>query len=354
MKKTAHIINSLEVGGAERMLQKLTSCSEFKAHGIFSLLGLGPIGTAIQSKKVFVRSLELNKKPWKFLQLLHYKPEMIVGWMYHSCLMASIYKLIFPKTKVIWNIRHSLHDFNKEKMMTRVIIKLLESLRFTADAVIFNSSVALEQHRFLIGDNARTAVIPNGFEPEKFSPLIKKEKSLVFGLFARFHPMKGHQFFLETFADVKHLFPQAEILFVGRGMDIENKELQKIINQAGLQGQVVLRGQQEDMVSEYNRIDILVIPSLWGEGFPNVLGEAMLMEKVCMVSDIGDSASILNNRDWVFRTGAKGELKENLIKLSKLSKDERERLGKQNRDHVISHYSLVAISRKFESFLKEL
>ena len=42
-------------------------------------------------------------------------------------------------------------------------------------------------------------------------------------------------------------------------------------------------------------MDLFILPSLWGEAFPNVLGEAMSTSLPCIVSNVGDSAHILGN-----------------------------------------------------------
>src|SRR3546814_3491564 len=78
-------------------------------------------------------------------------PDLVQGWMYHGNLAATAgARLALPASvPVLWNIRHSLHEIEKERWLTRRVIALGARLSRTAAVTLYNSQVSLAQHRNL-------------------------------------------------------------------------------------------------------------------------------------------------------------------------------------------------------------
>lgn len=90
-------------------------------------------------------------------------------------------------------------------------------------------------------------------------------------------------------------------ILVGTDCDDDNPMLSKYINNLGLNSIVKAVGRRNDIPNIMNAIDILVLPSSYGEAFPNVVAEAMACETPCIVTDVGDSSYIVAETGWVVK-----------------------------------------------------
>ncbi len=358
------------------MLYKVLSCTDIKKNNIvvISLVeSNGEIKNKIKALDIPVYSLGIRRKSvlsfYKLLNLIimihRVKPDIIQGWMYHGNLaatLAGIFAIGHPA--VVWNIRHSLYDLNYEKRFTRWVIHLNRIFSRSPKAIIYNSNISRQQHEAFGFHSNNSQVIPNGIDHKRFSiSALNKQNirseldipssAVVVGHIARFHPLKDHKGFLQAAVKIAQMKPEIHFVLIGRDISIENKLLTGLIPDA-VSEQFHLLGEQKNIPELMNIMDVFCLSSAWGEGWPNVLGEAMAAGKPCVATDVGDSKEIVGNTGIIVPPRDAGSLRSGIEELAKMTPEQRRILGKKARNRIIEKYDLNMIVDQYASLYSEL
>lgn len=349
------------------MLERLIASANPRsvASAVLSLEGRSEIGDRIAAAGSFVWTANLNG--WRRFSdipfslrkaIVAWKPDVIQGWMYHGNVAATLLsRLLGRRVPVVWSIRQSLYDPRKEKPGTQLVIWVGRLLSGTPSLTIYNSREAAESHARLGFSRKRQVVIPNGFDCDTFVPnpsasarirreLTIPESDLVIGHVARYHPIKGHELFLEAAALVVETLPSVTFLLAGLGVDSTNEKLNATIRHFGLGSRVRLLGLRTDIPDLTAAFDIAVVSS-HAESFPNVVGEAMACEVPVVATDVGDSASIIGETGIVSPRGDASALASGMLALTALAKPERQRLGRDARTRIHTKYGLDQIAQRY-------
>jgi glycosyltransferase involved in cell wall biosynthesis len=109
------------------------------------------------------------------------------------------------------------------------------------------------------------------------------------------------------------------------------------------------------MTAVYNSMDIVTSSSSFGEGFPNVIGEAMACGVPCVVTDIGDSAIIVGETGIVVPPEDPQSLADGWRSMLKRLNDKSYSIKRIARARIISHYNsetfIQKTSKRFLSLL---
>ncbi|MGF1933177.1 MAG: glycosyltransferase family 4 protein [Nostoc sp. ChiQUE02] len=367
--KIIYIITGLSTGGAEVMLYKLLSRIDQERFSpvVISLMDRGTWGDRIANLGIPVYTIGMKQgKPklvniWQLINIIRQlKPDLIQGWMYHGNLAAQFARLfIFRQMFVLWNVRHSLYALDLEKPGTTIIIKLCAQFSNFPTKIIYNSQNSAKQHEKSGYGIEKTCVIPNGFETEKFTPSAKArlslrlelntpENALLIGLIGRYHPIKDHFNFLQAAALLLNNYSNVQFVLAGNKVDWQNHILSELIHELGLVKQIHLLGERHDIHRLTAALDIASSSSS-GEGFPNVIGEAMSCGVPCVVTDVGDSAWIVSDTGKVIPPSDPEALANAWKALIDIGKEGREALGKAARARVIECFSLDSIVAQYEA-----
>jgi glycosyltransferase involved in cell wall biosynthesis len=290
------------------------------------------------------------------------RPDVVQGWMYHGNLAA----LAAPsRTPVVWNIRQSIGQLRREKAATAAVILAGAMLSRRPRAIVYNSAVSAREHESLGYRDDRTRLIPNGFDLERFRPesaararlrasLGIPADALVVGLLGRFHPMKDHANFLAALGRVLPGTPSLHAVLAGRGLVPGNAALMGLLPPGAERARVHLLGEVADVPGLAAGLDVLCLSSGDGEGFPNVVGEAMACEVPCVVTDSGDAAAVVGDTGLVVPRADTAALAAALADMLGRSPEARAELGRAARRRVSERFSIASIAAQYEALYGEV
>lgn len=369
-RRILHVISGLRSGGAELMLWKLLSMTnrELFSSIVVPLSRVGMAASKIDRLGVPVIPVKMGVNLLAPLSLLRLsrivgrvKPDVIQGWMYHgnlsSCIVGFMKSAKTPP--FLWNIRHTFYDWRDYNLRNKAIIKMGAWLSKRPSRIIYNSYSSERKHNMLGYCSQKSCVIPNGFDCELFKPSgpsrirVRDElgvsyDAIIIGLIARYHPMKDHGTFLLAARELAVKYKNVHFLLAGRGVDLNNKALQGILNELGLRENVHLLGERDDIPDITSAFDIAVNCSAWGESFPNSMGEAMACEVPCVVSDVGDCARLVGNSGRVVPPQNHEALANAWEYLIEVGPEKRNEMGKRARQRIIEEFSLRRIVECYE------
>ncbi len=358
-----HVITGLNVGGAEAMLSKLVTHSAVAAagqrHEVLTLMPPGVAGRRLAALSAPPHSLGIRRPraglgaAMRLAKVVRQvRPDIVQGWMHHGNLAAMIgQQLVSPRPTLMWNVRHSLEDIALENPMTRAILRFEARRSRSPATIIYNSRVAARQHGDIGFDGSRSCIIPNGFDCGHFAPVAVRRGALasrfgiehdatVVAMIARRHPMKSPETLVEAVGRARSAGIDLHLLMVGDGMDTLPSEMHDAFRRAVPEDRLTFAPHRSDLAEWLPEVDILALPSAWGEGFPNILGEAMACGVPCVTTDVGDSGWVVGETGEVVPPRDASALEAALIRLERLGPEGRRRLGRAARQRVVDEFSL--------------
>jgi len=353
------------------MLYKLTVAMDRRRFdtAVISLMDEGTLGPRLKEQGIAVHPIRMPRgwptpqALWRLRRIVKaLRPDLLQGWMYHGNLAAS---LAGSKAPTLWNVRQSLYDLSRERRLTRFVIKIGARMSPRAAAILYNSRVSAQQHQALGFSASNAVVIPNGFDVSAFRPdpavrartraaLGFIDEQVLIALVARYHPMKDHANFLKAAALLSRGHPETRFVMAGSGVDRNNRDLMSVIDELGLSAKVFLLGERRDMPALLPAFDIASCASAWGEGFPNVVGEAMACGVPCVVTDVGDCAEIVGETGRVVPARDPSALAQGWSELIEMGAEQRRQLGLAARQRVMAKYSLDTVAREYEALYQRV
>lgn len=312
-------ISSLTSGGAERQLVNL---ARGLAQGgddvtLITLYDRGELRSHIQRSSV--KYISLSQKNPLFLLASIFKlvflvrrvnPDVVYSLLGGPNVIAAMASILWGKIPLVWGVRSGelrFNDFHWTEFFTFRVGAVLSKI---PKLIIFNSFSGMEFYRTQGYRDWGMAVVHNGIEAEQFNYdeagrwQVRAEWGVgadepLFGMVARIDPLKDHLTFIKGAKEIQKDFPKAKFVLVGSGPEEKIQNLKSEISKQGLDGKFIWAGLRQDLPAVYSALDLHILSSFSGEGFPNVLAESMACGIPTITFGVGDSSYVLINRDFL-------------------------------------------------------
>ncbi|NOT57250.1 MAG: glycosyltransferase, partial [Deltaproteobacteria bacterium] len=210
---------------------------------------------------------------------------------------------------------------------------------------------------------SRIRVIANGVDIDTFYPRDAKaalraefgipQDRFVIGNVARLDPVKNHEVILRTIARLRSQ-EGGTPYFVLVGEGPHRAVLEHEVEQLGLKGDVQFLGYSQRIPELLNCMDLYIQSSFY-EGFSNTIIEAMACELPLLATHVGGTADVFppSLEGIYFRPNDEETLAVLILQMrqdSCLSA----RVARQMRRHVVEHFSVHMMVRRYEALYLEL
>jgi glycosyltransferase involved in cell wall biosynthesis len=357
------LARTLRMGGAERQLVALARGLHRSGHrvGVAVFYAGGEFEAELRLDGVPVHDLAKRGR-WDNLAFLvrlcllvrRERPDIVHSYLDSPNIVAAALKRFFPSVKVVWGIRSAMDDLRAYGWLDTVSAGIERLASPLADGIIANSEAG-RRHALAIGlDSRHLVVIPNGIDCDAFRPdemareRVRREwrvppDSPLVGMVARLDPVKGHPNFLRAAATVAASQPAVRFACVGGGQPAYRRELEELARGLGLAQRLTWVGERRATRAEYSALDVAVLSSDEGEGFPNVLAEAMACGRPVVATDSGDARLIVGETGVVVPSRDPDALARGILDVLERIRRSGPELSSAARAHIERHFSVAAL-----------
>ncbi len=368
--RVLYLIRSLGAGGAERQLVTLVSRLDRRrfapAVALFYDEGelraeLGRVGD--------VPVVPLGKRGrwdlFAFLRRLRtaigrLAPDILHCYLTDANVLGLMGALPGRRSRLVFGVRSSRMASPDGDLAVMVSQRLNRALAGLADLVIYNSQTARDETAGGWWPVRRGMVIPNGIDTDRFRPaehlrrevraeLGLAETDLVIGQVARYNPKKDWPTFFRAASRLAAARPEVKFVGVGRGVALDNPDVRGMVETAGLTEKVRLLGRRLDVDRLIPALDLITLSSAFGEGFPNVIGEAMACGVPGVVTAVGDAPRIVGDLGLVVPPRSPRDLAAAWTALIREPAAVLRWIGLAARERIREKYSVADMVRRTEA-----
>lgn len=308
--RIVHVVDSLEVGGLERVTANLAQAQQTQGHDvrIFSIMDTGGLKAELERAGIPVmeghkrRSLDLDTLRRLRRCLRDARADIVHAHNFVPNYHAALASLGLPCAQVC-----TLHDMGARLGNRRLRTLFQLSLLRTARVAMVGSQVHDRHVATGLVKARRAHVVLNGIPVEQFvrsasqraqarQRLGLTEQDLVIGCVGRLVPLKNHHRMIAVMPALLKKHPNLRLVIIGDGE--RASALRAQIASLNLGDRVIMTGQRHDVSELLCALDVFALPSQT-EGLSIALLEACATGLAVVATSVGGNVEIIEDR----RTG---------------------------------------------------
>ena len=292
--KIAHVVDSMEVGGAETLVLQMCRRQREQGHApcVFAVAALGALGERMREDGFTVEPNVGRSLPEATRNFFRIFREMRPHAAHLHNPTPTIYAAMAARMEGVASIvstRHSLVGPPR---------KLVPELKYAVaacfcDWVVGICDATVENIKSMHSVPARKVVrVYNGAVPMERAPNERWPRKTGFTLLyvGRLAPVKNHTLLLNAFHTALSSLPGLRLWMVGDGS--ERGALERQAAKMGIDAQVTFWGQQLDVAPFFSAADAFIMSSS-SEGLPISLLQAFSLGVPAIVTDVGGMAEVV-------------------------------------------------------------
>lgn len=349
MKKVMVVIPALGSGGGERLAVSLIAKMnpQIIKTKLVVLYPYEDTDNALFAKKYAIDTVYLNKHRGVDLSIIGklkkeidtFKPDVIQTHLYVVAYVLLAAPLKIKKYHTVHNIAEK-EAFGFRRMINRIAFKFGN---FVPIAISPYCAKTIEKVYGI--QYERIPCIMNGVDTSKFTASPIQHKGIVFINVGRLQSQKNQALLVKAFARVVDKVPTAKLIIVGEGE--LRTEIEKLIQQYGIEQHVSMPGQCNDVQRKLNSADVFVQSSDY-EGLPISGLEAMACGLPIVTTAAGGTVDIVCNgvNGFVVDVGDCEQLANAMLHLA-MDKGLRERMGTKSLE-LSKDYSIEKCGEQYQ------
>jgi glycosyltransferase involved in cell wall biosynthesis len=353
--KIAHVVDSMEVGGAETLVSQMCRLQREQGHepSVYAIATLGPLGEKLRAEGFNVQpniGRHLSDSMRNFFRIFkELKPDVV--HLHNQT--PTIYASMAARMTGVASVISTRHNLAGPPYNVVAELKYAVAAR-SCDWVVGICDATVDNLRKIHSAPARKITrIYNGAVPlvREIQTQLHSKSEFTLVYVGRLAAVKNHALLLNAFRAALSGLPSLRLWMVGDGT--ERKALEGLASELGIAAQVTFWGQQLDVTPFFSAADAFIMSSR-SEGLPISLLQAFSLGLPVIVTSVGGMAEVvrLAKAGLAVSPTDPAEMAAAILRLAR-SEAEMAEFSKNAKAAFDSHFSLRSMVDAYTTLYRE-